>query len=68
MTQLRQVRHNYNLAVEDGRHDDAQELQEREYELERQLERLRNTWDRSTARWLFQKTSRKWCRCGPACP
>ena len=47
MTQLRQVRHNYNLAVEDGRHDDAQELQEREYELERQLERLRSTWDRS---------------------
>lgn len=47
MGQLRQVRHNYNLAVEDGRHDDAQELQEREYELERQLERLRNTWDRS---------------------
>jgi ATP-dependent Clp protease ATP-binding subunit ClpC len=47
MGQLRQARHNYNLAVEDGRQDDAQELQEQEYELERQLDSLRNTWDRS---------------------
>ncbi len=47
MTELRQVRVNYNLALEDGRHDEAQELQEREYELDRQLEVLRNTWDRA---------------------
>ena len=47
MAELRKVRQNYNTAVEDGRHEDAQELQERETELERQLERVRNTWDRS---------------------
>ncbi|HEX9019202.1 MAG TPA: ATP-dependent Clp protease ATP-binding subunit [Anaerolineaceae bacterium] len=47
MKQLRTVRQNYSLAIEDGRNEDAQELQEQEYELERQLERLRNTWDRS---------------------
>jgi len=47
MKQLRTVRQNYALAVEDGRTEEAQELQEQEYELERQLERLRNTWDRS---------------------
>jgi len=47
MAELRAVRTNYNLALEDGRHDEAQELQEREFEVERQLERLRNTWDRT---------------------
>jgi ATP-dependent Clp protease ATP-binding subunit ClpC len=47
MKQLRTVRQNYSLAVEDGRTEDAQELQEQEYELERQLEKLRNTWDRT---------------------
>jgi ATP-dependent Clp protease ATP-binding subunit ClpC len=47
MKELRTVRQNYALAVEDGRTEDAQELQEQENELERQLERLRTTWDRS---------------------
>src|SRR5512147_69580 len=47
MKQLRTVRQNYSLAVEDGRFDDAQELSERQAELERQLERLRTTWDRA---------------------
>lgn len=47
MKQIRTVRQNYALAVEDGRSDDAQDLQEQEAELDRQLERLRNTWDRS---------------------
>jgi len=47
MRQMRTVRQNVALAVEDGRTEDAQELQEREAELERDLERLRNTWDRS---------------------
>jgi ATP-dependent Clp protease ATP-binding subunit ClpC len=47
MKQLRTVRQNYSLAVEDGRTEDAQELQEREAELERDLERLRSTWDRA---------------------
>src|SRR5512135_839983 len=47
MKQLRTIRQNYSLAVEDGRTEDAQELQEQEAELERQLERLRTTWDRA---------------------
>lgn len=47
MKQIRTVRQNYTLAVEDGRADDAQDLQEQEAELDRQLERLRTTWDRS---------------------
>ncbi len=47
MGELKKVRQNYNVAVEDGRHEDAQELQEREAELERELETIRNTWDRS---------------------
>jgi ATP-dependent Clp protease ATP-binding subunit ClpC len=45
--QLRTIRQNYSLAVEDGRTEDAQDLQEQEAELDRQIERLRNTWDRS---------------------
>ncbi|MDD5369659.1 MAG: ATP-dependent Clp protease ATP-binding subunit [Anaerolineaceae bacterium] len=49
MAQLREVRSNHTLAVEDGRYDDAQELVDRESELERQLERLRTGWDRSTS-------------------
>ena len=49
MRQLRTLRQNYALAVEDGRNDDAQELQEQEAELERELERLRTTWDREEA-------------------
>ncbi|MCL4562339.1 MAG: ATP-dependent Clp protease ATP-binding subunit [Chloroflexi bacterium] len=49
MSQLREVRQNHTLAVEDGRYDDAQELVEREGELERQLERLRTGWDRTTS-------------------
>jgi ATP-dependent Clp protease ATP-binding subunit ClpC len=49
LAQLREVRHNHNLALEDGRYDDAQELVDRETSLERQLERLRSGWDRSTS-------------------
>ncbi|HEX9016416.1 MAG TPA: ATP-dependent Clp protease ATP-binding subunit, partial [Chloroflexota bacterium] len=49
MSQLREVRTNHTLAVEDGRYDDAQELVEQENELDRQLERLRSGWDRSTS-------------------
>ena len=45
--QLRTVRQNYSLAIEDGRNEDAEELQEQESELEQQLERLRTTWDRT---------------------
>jgi ATP-dependent Clp protease ATP-binding subunit ClpC len=46
-TQLREMRHNHNLALEDGRYEDAQEILERQENLERQLERLRTGWDRS---------------------
>ncbi len=49
MAQLREVRQNHTLAVEDGRYDDAQELVEQETELERQLDRLRSGWDRNTS-------------------
>ena len=49
MAQLREVRQNHTLAVEDGRYDDAQELVDQETELDRQLERLRSGWDRSTS-------------------
>ncbi len=45
--QLRTVRQNYSLAIEDGRTEDAQDLQEQETELEHQLDRLRTSWDRS---------------------
>jgi ATP-dependent Clp protease ATP-binding subunit ClpC len=49
MSELREVRQNHSLAVEDGRYDDAQDLVDRETALERQLERLRNGWDRSNS-------------------
>src|SRR5512146_2582255 len=40
MRQIRTLRQNYSLAMEDGRNEDAQELQDQENELEQQLERL----------------------------
>jgi ATP-dependent Clp protease ATP-binding subunit ClpC len=49
MGQLRNVRHDHSLAVEDGRFDDAQEMVNRETALETQLERLRTGWDRSNS-------------------
>jgi ATP-dependent Clp protease ATP-binding subunit ClpC len=49
MGQLREIRHNHALALEDGRYDDAQEIMERQESLERQLERLRTGWDRANA-------------------
>ncbi len=50
MTQLREVRQNHSLAVEDGRYDDAQELTENgKQSWKRQLERLRTGWDRSNS-------------------
>jgi ATP-dependent Clp protease ATP-binding subunit ClpC len=48
--ELRQVRQEYHLALEDGRHDDAQDLAAKEAELEKQLEDIRNGWDRD-AQW-----------------
>jgi len=47
--QLREIRQNHNLALEDGRYEDAQEILERQEGLERQLERLRTGWDRSSS-------------------
>jgi ATP-dependent Clp protease ATP-binding subunit ClpC len=47
--QLREIRQNHALAIEDGRHDDAQDYLERQENLERQLERLRTGWDRSNS-------------------
>jgi ATP-dependent Clp protease ATP-binding subunit ClpC len=49
MGQLREIRHNHAMALEDGRYDDAQEILERQESLERQLERLRTGWDRVSA-------------------
>jgi ATP-dependent Clp protease ATP-binding subunit ClpC len=46
---LREARQNHNLAVEDGRFDDAQELLENQQDLEAQLDRIRTGWDRSTS-------------------
>jgi len=49
MGQLREARQNYALTVEDGRNDDAQEIQEQIESLELQIERLRTTWDRANS-------------------
>ncbi len=49
LDQLRQIRQNRELALEDNRYDDAQELLERQEALERQLERLRSGWDRTNS-------------------
>ena len=45
---LKSVRENHALAIEESRHDDANELLDREAELEHQLEQLRAGWDRAT--------------------
>jgi len=47
--ELREVRQNRSLALEDGRNDDAQEYLERQEELERQLEQMRTGWDRANS-------------------
>ncbi|RPH75381.1 ATP-dependent Clp protease ATP-binding subunit, partial [bacterium] len=49
MSQLRQIRHNHAMALEDGRYEEAQEILERQDSLERQLERLRTGWDRANS-------------------
>ncbi len=49
MTQLKGLRQDHALALEDGRADDGQDLQERMDELERQLEFLRTGWDRANS-------------------
>jgi ATP-dependent Clp protease ATP-binding subunit ClpC len=49
MIQLREMRQNHALAMEDGRNDDAQDFLTRQEALEIQLERLRTGWDRSNS-------------------
>jgi ATP-dependent Clp protease ATP-binding subunit ClpC len=49
MKQLREVRVNHELALEDNRYDDAQDFLERQEALESQLERLRTGWDRANS-------------------
>ena len=49
MSQLKELRQNHNLALEDGHYEDAQEFLERQENLERQLDRLRTGWDRSSS-------------------
>ena len=49
MDQLREVRQNHAMALEDSRYDDAQDYLERQEQLENQLERLRTGWDRASS-------------------
>jgi ATP-dependent Clp protease ATP-binding subunit ClpC len=49
LRQLREIRQNHHLAVEESRYDDAQELSNRQADLERQVEKLRTGWDRANS-------------------
>jgi len=49
LAKLRNIRANQNLALEDGRYDDAQELLNEAAVLERDLEELRTDWNRDTS-------------------
>ena len=49
LDELRKVRTEYALALEDNRYEDAQALQYRIEELERQLEMLQSGWDRTSS-------------------
>ncbi|MBN1535728.1 MAG: ATP-dependent Clp protease ATP-binding subunit [Anaerolineales bacterium] len=49
MDQLRQIRRDRSLAMEDNRFDDVQDFAERQEALENQLERLRTGWDRTNS-------------------
>jgi ATP-dependent Clp protease ATP-binding subunit ClpC len=48
-SQLREVRQNRTLALEDGSMEDVKEWEEKELELQENLERLRTGWDRSNS-------------------
>jgi ATP-dependent Clp protease ATP-binding subunit ClpC len=48
-SQLRDLRQNQSLAVEDGRNDDAQDFSEQIEDVERELDRLRTGFDRATS-------------------
>ncbi len=47
--QLRELRQNQALALEDGRNDDSQDMLDKIEELENQFERLRTVWDRANS-------------------
>jgi ATP-dependent Clp protease ATP-binding subunit ClpC len=47
--QLRQARQNRSLAQEEGNSEDIKEWEEREIDLNQQIERLRTGWDRATS-------------------
>ncbi len=49
MAKLREVRENHNLALEDGRYEEAQDILEKETVLENELESLRTGWDRENS-------------------
>jgi ATP-dependent Clp protease ATP-binding subunit ClpC len=49
MNELRELRQNHALALEDGRHDDAQDYLTRQEAVEVQLDRLRTGWDRANS-------------------
>ncbi len=48
-SQLREVRQNRTLALEDGSMEDVKEWEEKELELQENLERLRTGWDRANS-------------------
>ncbi len=48
-TQLKQVRQNRTLALEEGNSEDVREWEERELDLTEQIERLRTGWDRANS-------------------
>ncbi|MDO9087154.1 MAG: ATP-dependent Clp protease ATP-binding subunit [Anaerolineaceae bacterium] len=49
ITELREVRQNENLALENGRHDEAHDFLGQREELEARLEKLRTGWDRANS-------------------
>ena len=49
MGDLRNVRQNRSLALEDGRSEEVAALQERESELTQELDEMRTAWDRSSS-------------------
>jgi ATP-dependent Clp protease ATP-binding subunit ClpC len=49
MRELREMRQNHAMALEDSRFDDAQDYLERQEALENQLEHMRTVWDRANS-------------------
>jgi ATP-dependent Clp protease ATP-binding subunit ClpC len=49
MARLRETRQNHAVAIENNRYDDAEDFLASQEELERQLERLRTSWDRDSS-------------------